>query len=75
MGRASLELHLKQGLETDVAKLITQSIKDQKLKIQAQIQDRQVRVTGKSRDDLQTAIAHLRTTEFPVVLNFKNFRD
>jgi cyclic-di-GMP-binding protein len=75
MGRATLELHLKQGLETDVAKLITQSIKDQKLKVQAQIQDRQVRVTGKSRDDLQTVMAHIRATEFPVTLNFKNFRD
>jgi uncharacterized protein YajQ (UPF0234 family) len=75
MGRATLELHLKQGMETDVAKIITQSIKDQKLKVQAQIQDRQVRVTGKSRDDLQTVIAHLRATDFPVALDFKNFRD
>ena len=75
MGRATLELHLKQGLETDVAKVITQSIKDKKLKVQAQIQDRQVRVTGKSRDDLQEVMAHLRATEFSVSLNFKNFRD
>ena len=75
MGRATLELHLKQGMETDVAKVITQSIKDLKLKVQAQIQDRQVRVTGKNRDDLQTVITHLRGAEFSVALNFKNFRD
>ncbi len=75
MGRATLELHLKQGMETDVAKTITQSIKDQKFKVQAQIQDRQIRVTGKSRDDLQSVIAHLRAAEFSVALDFKNFRD
>lgn len=74
-GRATQELHLKQGMETDVAKIITQSIKDTKIKVQAQIQDRQVRVTGKNRDDLQDVMAHLRKEEFPVSLNFKNFRD
>lgn len=74
LGHARKELKLKQGLETDVAKLITQAIKDTKLKVQAQIQDRQVRVTGKNRDDLQAVIAALRAKEFPVSLNYTNFR-
>ena len=75
LGHARQELKLKQGLETDVAKTIVQAIRDTKLKIQAQIQDRQIRVTGKNRDDLQQVISLLRVKEFPVALNFTNFRD
>ena len=74
LGHARQELKLKQGLETDVAKIIVQSIRDTKLKVQAQIQDRQIRVTGKNRDDLQDVIAHLRGKEFSVALNYTNFR-
>ncbi|MCE0484882.1 MAG: YajQ family cyclic di-GMP-binding protein [Methylacidiphilales bacterium] len=74
LGHARKELKLKQGLETDIAKTIVQAIRDTKLKVQAQIQDRQVRVTGKNRDDLQTVIAALRGKEFPVALNYTNFR-
>jgi uncharacterized protein YajQ (UPF0234 family) len=74
LGHARQELKLKQGLETDVAKIIVQSIRDTKLKVQAQIQDRQIRVTGKNRDDLQEVIAHLRGKEFSVALNYINFR-
>jgi uncharacterized protein YajQ (UPF0234 family) len=74
LGHARQELKLKQGLETDVAKIIVQAIRDTKLKVQAQIQDRQIRVTGKSRDDLQAVIATLRGRDFPVALNYTNFR-
>ena len=74
LGHARQELKLKQGLETDVAKIIVQAIRDTKLKVQAQIQDRQVRVTGKNRDDLQVVMAALRAREFSVALNFSNFR-
>jgi len=74
LGHARQELKLKQGLETDVAKIIVQSIRDTKLKVTTQIQDRQVRVTGKNRDDLQDVIAHLRGQEFTVALNYTNFR-
>ncbi|HUB67773.1 MAG TPA: YajQ family cyclic di-GMP-binding protein [Candidatus Methylacidiphilales bacterium] len=74
LGHARQELKLKQGLETDVAKTIVQAIRDIKLKVQAQIQDRQIRVTGKSRDDLQSVIAMLRGRDFPVALNYTNFR-
>ena len=74
LGHARQELKLKQGLETDVAKIIVQSIRDTKIKVQTQIQDRQIRVTGKDRDALQEVIAHLRGKEFSVALNYTNFR-
>jgi uncharacterized protein YajQ (UPF0234 family) len=74
LGHARQELKLKQGLETDVAKTIVQAIRDTKIKVQTQIQDRQVRVTGKNRDDLQAVIAFLRGKDFPVALNYTNFR-
>ena len=74
LGHARQELKLKQGLETDVAKTIVQAIRDTKLKVTTQIQDRQVRVTGKNRDDLQAVIAVLRGKDFPVALTYTNFR-
>jgi hypothetical protein len=74
LGHARQELKLKQGLETDVAKIIVQAIRDTKLKVTTQIQDRQIRVTGKNRDDLQAVIAFLRGKEFTVALNYTNFR-
>ncbi len=74
VGHARQILKIKQGLETPVAKEIVQAIKDLKLKVQSQIQDEQVRVTGKDRDDLQSVIAALKQKEFSVALNFTNFR-
>jgi hypothetical protein len=74
LGHARKELKLKQGLETDIAKTVVAAIKDTKLKVTTQIQDKQVRVTGKNRDDLQAVIAALRAKEFPVSLNYTNFR-
>jgi uncharacterized protein YajQ (UPF0234 family) len=74
-GKASVTLVIKQGLEGDIAKQVTQAVKDLKLKVQAHIQGNEVRVSGKDRDDLQTVIAALRKGEFPVSLNFKNFRE
>jgi len=74
LGHARKELKLKMGLETDVAKIVVAAIKDTKLKVTTQIQDKQVRVTGKNRDDLQAVIAALRAREFPVSLNYTNFR-
>ena len=75
LGHARQELKLKQGLETDVAKIIVQAIRDTKLKVTTQIQGSEVRVSGKNRDDLQEVIAALRGHEFPVSLQFQNFRD
>jgi uncharacterized protein YajQ (UPF0234 family) len=66
---------VKQGIETDTAKQMVKAIKDAKLKVQAQIQGDELRVTGKNRDDLQSAIALLRRSDFGVDLQYVNFRD
>ena len=55
-------------------KEITKAVKDSKLKIQAQIQGEQVRVLGKSKDELQSAIAFLKGKDFGVDLQFTNYR-
>lgn len=75
VGHARQLIKIKQGLETENAKKVIAKIKETGLKVQTQIQDSQVRVTGKDRDDLQTVIASLRATEFPFTLNFTNFRN
>ncbi len=75
LGHARQTIKIKQGIETTVAKEITQFIRDTKLKVTTQIQDQQVRVTGKSRDDLQSVIASVRGHDFPVAVSFTNFRD
>ena len=75
MGKATQEIHVKQGLEGEKAKEITKAIKAEGFKVQSTLQDRQVRVTGKKRDDLQEVIAFLRGKDFGVALGFKNFRD
>lgn len=66
---------LREGIETELGKKIQRQIKDSKLKVQAALQDRQVRVTGKNRDDLQAAIALVRKGEYDLPLQFTNFRD
>ncbi len=66
---------LRHGLDSAQCKAIVKRIKDAKLKVQAQIQGDQVRVTGKKRDDLQQVIALLRGEEFGAPLQFTNFRD
>lgn len=68
---------LQAGISKEKAKEIIASLKDSKIKVQAQIQDEQVRVTSKNRDDLQAAIAHLRgqTEALKVPMQFGNFRD
>lgn len=75
LGHARQVVKIKQGIETPVAKEITGFIRDGKFKVTTQIQDQQVRVTGKSRDELQIVIAAVRSHDFPVALNFQNFRD
>ncbi len=66
---------LRQGVDTELGKKIQRLVKDSKLKVQAALQDRQVRVTGKSRDDLQEAIALVRKGGFDLPLQFTKFRD
>lgn len=75
VGRARQVIKLKQGLDTPVAKDIVARIKGLGLKVQAQIMDAKVRVTGKKRDDLQAVIAFLRKEDLPVGLNYENFRE
>ena len=66
---------MQNGVETDMAKKIIKLIKDKKLKVQTQIQDGQIRVTGKKRDDLQQVMAILREADLDLALQFTNFRD
>ena len=75
LGHARQVIKIKQGLETTVAKQITGFIRDGKFKVTTQIQGEEVRVTGKSRDELQAVIASVRAKEFPVSVQFVNFRD
>ncbi|PAV47747.1 YajQ family cyclic di-GMP-binding protein [Pseudomonas sp. HAR-UPW-AIA-41] len=69
------EVVLREGIDKELAKKIVALIKDAKLKVQAAIQGEQVRITGKKRDDLQEAIALLRTQELGMPLQYNNFRD
>ena len=66
---------VQQGISKEKAKDITNAIKESKLKVQAQIQDDQVRVIGKNRDDLQDAIQLLKGQELDVEMQFTNFRE
>jgi uncharacterized protein YajQ (UPF0234 family) len=75
VGHARQELKIRQGLEGSKAKEIIQAIKSQGFKVQSQLQDRQIRVTGKKKDGLQTVIQFVRDRDFGVATNFKNFRD
>ncbi|NBQ55868.1 MAG: nucleotide-binding protein, partial [Verrucomicrobia bacterium] len=75
VGRARQEILLKQGLSGENAKAVSQSVRSSGLKLQAAIEGGKVRVSGKNRDDLQGAIAHLRGLDFPVALSFNNFRE
>lgn len=75
LGHARQTIKIKQGLESDVAKQITTFIREGKFKVTTQIQDQQVRVTGKSRDELQGVIAAVKSKDFPAALSFKNFRE
>jgi uncharacterized protein YajQ (UPF0234 family) len=75
LNAARQRLALKQGIDSDTAKPMVKALKASKLKVQAQIQGDQVRVTGKKRDDLQQAIALLREQDWGRPLQFINFRD
>ena len=65
---------LRQGIDTELGKKIQRLIKDSKLKVQAALQDQQVRVTGKSRDDLQAVQALLRGADLDFAVQFDNYR-
>ncbi|MBZ4655402.1 MAG: YajQ family cyclic di-GMP-binding protein [Peptococcaceae bacterium] len=65
---------IKKGISKEKGKEIVNAIKNMKLKVQAQIQDDQVRVSGKERDDLQKVIQHLKQQDFGIELQFTNYR-
>lgn len=68
------EIKLQQGIEKEDAKKVVKLIKDSKLKVQASIQDEQVRVTGKAKDDLQDVMKLLKDTELEFAFQFTNYR-
>ncbi len=74
-GRAYMQVIVRQGIETEIAKQMVKEIKASKIKVQAAIQGEQVRVTGKKRDDLQQVMALLRNADLGLPLQFTNFRD
>ena len=73
-GMVQREIGIKEGVDSDTARSIVKMIKDQKLKVQAAIQESQVRVTGKKIDDLQTVIQMLRGANLPIPLQFVNMQ-
>jgi len=71
----SLTMTFKEGIEQPLAKDIVKRLKDAGLKVQAAIQGDKVRVTGKKRDDLQSAIAFLKASDIEQPLQYENFRE
>jgi uncharacterized protein YajQ (UPF0234 family) len=65
---------LQQGIEKENAKTIVKMIKDSKLRVQAQIMEDQVRVTGKNKDDLQSVITMVRAADLSFAVQFINYR-
>jgi uncharacterized protein YajQ (UPF0234 family) len=74
-GGARIVSKIKDGIEVEKGRAIVQFLKDAKLKVQASIQDSQVRVTGKNKDDLQSAMRVVREKDFGIELQFVNLRD
>ena len=74
--RAYLSITVREGIDKEVAKKLVKKIKDSKIKVQAQVQGEQLRVSGKKRDDLQQVMALLKADDsVEVPLQFNNFRD
>jgi len=73
--KARQTMKIRQGIDKETASKIVKAIKSSKMKVQAAIQGEQVRITGKKRDDLQEAIALLKTGEFGLPMQYINFRD
>jgi len=73
-GMIKREIAIREGVDADHERNIVKMIKDKKLKVQAAIQDQQVRVTGKNIDDLQAVIQMLRAANLPIPLQFVNMQ-
>ena len=74
-GGSKIVVKVKDGIEIDKGRVIVQLLKDSKIKVQASIQESQVRVTGKNKDDLQAAIRAVREKDLGIELQFVNLRD
>jgi cyclic-di-GMP-binding protein len=72
--RVRQEITLKKGISQDIAKQISKLIRDEFKKVQASIQGDAVRVTAKAKDDLQAVIQRVKQEDFPVALQFTNYR-
>lgn len=75
LAEARQKITVRNGMDADTARKVIKSIKESGVKVTAQVQDKQVRVTGKKRDDLQEVIAFLRKADVGQPLQFTNFRD
>ncbi len=73
-GTVRQKIKIKQGIEMNIAKEIVKEIKNSKIKVQAQIMNDQVRVSGKNRDDLQAVIQLLKSKDYNLDLQFTNYR-
>src|SRR5262249_36390074 len=73
-GAKRQKITLQQGIPIEKAREIVRRVKDAKLKVQASIQESQVRVTGKTRDDLQKVIALVKDKDLGIALQFTNYR-
>lgn len=73
-GAVRQKVKIRQGIEQDISKKINTIIKDSKLKVKSQIQGDQLRITGKSKNDLQAVMQLLRSAELAIDLQFTNFR-
>ena len=67
-------VNLVQGIDKELAKVITKLVKESKIKVQASVQNDQVRISGKNRDDLQAAMKIIKDHEFNIPLQFINYR-
>ena len=74
MGTVRQNAKIVKGVSKDKAKDIVAELKASKIKVQAQIMENQVRVSGKDKDDLQQAIALLKAKDFGIELQFTNYR-
>ncbi|MGN6184917.1 MAG: YajQ family cyclic di-GMP-binding protein [Thermoanaerobaculia bacterium] len=74
MGTVRQKAKIVQGIESEKAKQIVKAIKDAKLKVQASIQSDQVRVVGRSKDDLQRAMTIVKAGDYGIPLQFTNYR-
>jgi len=74
-GTVKQKITLQQGIPSDKAKEIVKIVKDSKIKVQSQIQENQVRVTGKKRDELQETIGLVKKSDLGLDFQFINFRD